>query len=99
MDTITRDVAVKYRDWWMERMLPDSEGKVRVKPNTANRHIGNMRLYLPHILSIMVKRIVKIHSEICILLPSIDRLLSHFLIRGVKVKYCDLECLTFSDWS
>ena len=43
METITRDIAVKYRDWWMERMVPDAEGVVRVKPNTANRHIGNMR--------------------------------------------------------
>lgn len=43
MDNITRDIAVEYRDWWMQRMVPDSEGVVRVKPNTANRHIGNIR--------------------------------------------------------
>lgn len=43
MEAITREIAVKYRDWWMGRMVPDSEGVVHVKPNTANRHIGNMR--------------------------------------------------------
>lgn len=43
MDSITRDIAVQYRDWWMARMVPDEDGNVRVKPNTANRHIGNMR--------------------------------------------------------
>lgn len=43
MESITRDIAIQYRDWWMARMVPDAEGIVRVKPNTANRHIGNMR--------------------------------------------------------
>ncbi len=43
MEEITREIAVIYRDWWMARMVPDAEGVVRVKPNTANRHIGNMR--------------------------------------------------------
>lgn len=43
VNEITRDVALKYREWWMKRMLPDKQGKVSAKPNTANRHVGNMR--------------------------------------------------------
>lgn len=40
---ITREKALEYRDWWMERMQPQSDGSRPVAPNTANRHIGNMR--------------------------------------------------------
>lgn len=40
---ITRDVATKYRDWWQSRMLPQKDGSKPITPNTANRHIGNMR--------------------------------------------------------
>ena len=40
---ITREMALSYRSWWIERMIPgDSEIKP-AKANTANRHIGNMR--------------------------------------------------------
>ena len=40
---ITRDVATKCRDWWQSRMLPQKDGSKPITPNTANRHIGNMR--------------------------------------------------------
>lgn len=40
---ITRDVATEYRDWWQTRMLPQKDGSKPVTPNTANRHVGNMR--------------------------------------------------------
>ncbi|HBT37058.1 MAG TPA: integrase [Hyphomonas sp.] len=40
---ISRDDALSYRNWWMERMIPREEGEKPAKPNTANRHIGNMR--------------------------------------------------------
>ncbi|MBI1392392.1 MAG: tyrosine-type recombinase/integrase [Alphaproteobacteria bacterium] len=40
---ITRDVATRYRDWWQSRMLPQKDGSKPITPNTANRHIGNMR--------------------------------------------------------
>lgn len=40
---ISRDDALSYRSWWMERMIPREEGEKPVKPNTANRHIGNIR--------------------------------------------------------
>lgn len=43
---ITRDVALEYRDWWVERMLPPDGDTKPVTPNTANRHIGNMRSLL-----------------------------------------------------
>lgn len=40
---ITRDIALEYGDWWMARMQPEDEAVKPVTPNTANRHIGNMR--------------------------------------------------------
>ena len=43
LSEITRDVATKYRDWWQSRMLPQKDGSKPITPNTANRHIGNMR--------------------------------------------------------
>jgi len=53
MEDITRESAMKYRNWWMERMLPSDENSNPPKPNTANRHIGNMRklyqTYFAHI--------------------------------------------------
>lgn len=43
---ITRDKALEYRDWWVERMQLRDDGGKPVAPNTANRHIGNMRSLL-----------------------------------------------------
>jgi len=40
---ITRDVATEYRDWWQARMIPTKGGSKPITPNTANRHIGNIR--------------------------------------------------------
>lgn len=42
MTAISREDALSYRSWWMERMMPEGDDKP-AKPNTANRHIGNMR--------------------------------------------------------
>jgi len=43
IEDITREQALEYRNWWMERMLVGPENKKPAKPNTANRHIGNIR--------------------------------------------------------
>ena len=44
LDEITRETALRYEDWWRERIKGQQEGiNPPVKPNTANRHIGNMR--------------------------------------------------------
>lgn len=43
MEEITREMATSYRSWWIERMVPGDEQLRPAKPNTANRHIGNMR--------------------------------------------------------
>lgn len=43
MDDITREIALRYEDWWRDKLKADINGKRAVKPNTANRHIGNMR--------------------------------------------------------
>ena len=43
MSEITRDDALSYRNWWMEKMIARDDGTKPTKPNTANRHIGNMR--------------------------------------------------------
>ena len=43
MDSITREQALAYEDWWRNRMKAGKDGKAGVKPNTANRHIGNIR--------------------------------------------------------
>lgn len=43
MEEITRDQAMSYRNWWLERLQPGANDGNPTKPNTANRHIGNMR--------------------------------------------------------
>lgn len=43
MEEITREMALSYRSWWIERMIPGDEQLNPAKPNTANRHIGNIR--------------------------------------------------------
>lgn len=43
IEDITRDLALAYRDWWMDRMIESAENPKPAKPNTVNRHIGNMR--------------------------------------------------------
>lgn len=43
MDEITREMALSYRSWWIERMIPGDGDTKPASPNTANRHIGNMR--------------------------------------------------------
>lgn len=40
---IERSHALKYKKWWMERMSLSDKNKNPVKPNTANRHVGNIR--------------------------------------------------------
>jgi len=40
---ITREIATRYRDWWQSRMLPQQDGSKPITPNTANRHVGNIR--------------------------------------------------------
>jgi len=46
VDEITRETAIAYQNWWKARMLPQEDGSDPVTPNTANRHIGNMRSLL-----------------------------------------------------
>ena len=43
MEKITRKDALKYEDWWRYKIREGKSGKAGVKPNTANRHIGNIR--------------------------------------------------------
>ena len=43
MEVITREHVITYRNWWMKRMIASPESPNPAKPNTANRHIGNMR--------------------------------------------------------
>lgn len=42
-DKITREIAIEYRDWWLDKMKPEDPEQKPVKPNTVNRHIGNMK--------------------------------------------------------
>lgn len=53
LQDITRDHALAYRNWWMEKMIASEENPRPAKPNTANRHIGNVRTlytrYFQHI--------------------------------------------------
>lgn len=50
---ITREDALKYQRWWSNRMTNPQKGESAVKPNTANRHLGNIRqlysAYFKHI--------------------------------------------------
>ncbi|WP_198912331.1 tyrosine-type recombinase/integrase [Parvularcula mediterranea] len=47
LGSITRELATEYRDWWQDRLRPKDPATKPVTPNTANRHIGNIRsLYL-----------------------------------------------------
>ncbi len=43
IEEISRGMALSYRSWWIERMIPGKSDQGPAKPNTANRHIGNMR--------------------------------------------------------
>lgn len=43
MEKITREDALRYRDWWMALMVASDDNPKPKKANTANRHIGNMR--------------------------------------------------------
>jgi len=43
IDEITRKDALKYMDFWRNRIRISNDGKAGIKPNTANRHIGNIR--------------------------------------------------------
>ena len=43
MSDITREHALDYRNWWMERIANGDENEQCPTPYTANRHIGNMR--------------------------------------------------------
>lgn len=53
LNEITREMALAYRSWWIERMIPGDGDTKPASPNTANRHIGNMRslydAYFTHI--------------------------------------------------
>ncbi len=44
LSEITRDHALKYHRYRSERVTGEHGGGAAVKPNTANRHIGNIRL-------------------------------------------------------
>ncbi len=44
MVDITRDHALTYQRWWRDRILSPKKGENPVQPNTANRHIGNVRV-------------------------------------------------------
>jgi len=50
---ISRDHALEFQRWWKDRMLAPPKGEKAVTANTANRHIGNLRLlhraYFTHI--------------------------------------------------
>jgi len=50
---ITREDALKYQRWWSNRMTNPKAGETVVMPNTANRHLGNIRqlytAYFKHI--------------------------------------------------
>ena len=40
---ITREDALKYHRWWSNRVTNPKKGESAVMPNTANRHLGNIR--------------------------------------------------------
>jgi len=43
MAEITREHALEYRNWWMDRIANGDEKGFQPTPYTANRHIGNLR--------------------------------------------------------
>lgn len=43
LSEITREKAIEYRDWWVAKMRPKDPEEKPVKPNTVNRHLGNMK--------------------------------------------------------
>lgn len=43
LDDISRELALKYQSHWAKRIKPKDETNRPVAPNTANRHIGNIR--------------------------------------------------------
>ena len=43
METISRDHAISYRNWWAKRIKHGDDNGKRPKPYTANRRIGAMR--------------------------------------------------------
>lgn len=50
---INREHALKFQRWWSNRMTKPKKGETAVMPNTANRHLGNIRLlytaYFKHV--------------------------------------------------
>ncbi len=53
IEDLSREQALAYRAWWMDKMIESQENPRPAKPNTVNRHIGNMRTlyqrYFEHI--------------------------------------------------
>lgn len=45
MDQITREVAHKWRDYWIARMKPKSQGGDGVSPNTANKRMDAISVF------------------------------------------------------
>lgn len=43
MVEVTCEQALEYCEWWRQRMAPQDPDEKPVTPNTANRHIGNIR--------------------------------------------------------
>ena len=43
LEEITRDLALEYQSHWAKRVKPKDAKTKAVAPNTANRHIGNVR--------------------------------------------------------
>ena len=43
MSSITRDEAIRFRNWWADRIKHGDENGKRPTPYTANRRIGNLR--------------------------------------------------------
>ncbi|MBU2143421.1 MAG: phage integrase SAM-like domain-containing protein, partial [Alphaproteobacteria bacterium] len=43
LEDITRELALKYQQHWAKQVKPKDEKVSPVAPNTANRHIGNIR--------------------------------------------------------
>lgn len=43
LEDITRELALKYQAHWAAQIMPKNPKEAPVAPNTANRHIGNIR--------------------------------------------------------